>query len=280
MFVLQPIFHKTIWGGGKLISVYGEDARGVAHLYSLRCKDENSNIILNGKFAGRRLYEVIGPYPLSIALVDAAENLSVQVHPGGESAKYESYFFIDAPVSGSVYCGTDGMPREEIRRLAESGALLSHIKRLAVKDGDYVFIEPRTVHALTAGSFVYEIEEGNDCTYRLFDYNRTDADGKVRELQTERAAEVLDPSKEAVVRGYRPNTPVTEKTYETRLLTDISAFHNHEPNDECLTLLSGDAVIDGIQLKTGMSVLMEPGESVENVSIGRCIVARALMNGA
>jgi mannose-6-phosphate isomerase len=280
MFILQPIFHKTIWGGDRFLGVYGEDARGVAHLYSLRCKDENSNIILNGKFAGRRLYDIIGAYPLSIALVDAAENLSVQVHPSGESAKYESYFFIDAPKSGSIYCGMAEIPRDEIRRLSENGAILQYIKQFAVQSGDYVFIEPCTVHALTAGSFVYEIEEGNDLTYRLFDYNRADAALAARELQIERAAEVLDSSKKAVVRKYRPNVPITEKTYETRLLTDVSAYYNHEPNDECLTLLSGDAVIDGIQLKTGMSVLLEPGESIENVSIERCVAARALIKGA
>jgi len=277
MFVLEPIFHKTIWGGSRLVSVYGEQAEGLGHLYSLRCKDENSNVILNGKYAGKKLFNVIGEYPLSLAIVDAVQNLSIQVHPGGSSAKYESYFFIGAPKSGYIYCGIDDIVSDTIRTKIESGLILSHIGTVAVHNGDYIFIEPRTVHALTAGSFVYEIEQGEDDTFRLFDYNRTDSNGNKRGLQVEEAINVLESSSKAVACKYQPNTAIKEKTYTTKYLTNITAYANTESVCECLTLLSGEAIIDGVSLKTGMTVFLKPDEKIDSLKIEKCIVARSLI---
>jgi len=262
MFVLEPIFHKTIWGGNRLASVYGEQADGLGHLYSLRCKDENSNIILNGKYIGKHLYDIIGEYPLSLAIVDAMQNLSIQVHPGGNLAKYESYFFIEAPKSGYIYCGIDNM---------------SHFGQLAVQSGDYIFVEPCTVHALTAGSLVYEIEQGEDNTYRLFDYNRTDASGNKRDLQIEEAINVLEPSFKAILRKYQSGAAINEKTYSTKFLTNITAYVNTESTYECLTLLSGEATVDGVPLKMGMTVFLESGEKLEELTIEQCIVASSLI---
>ena len=262
MFVLEPVFHKTIWGGDRLVSVYGKQAAGMGHLYSLRCKDENSNIILNGKYAGKHLYNIIGEYPLSLAIVDAAQNLSIQVHPGGSLAKYESYFFIEAPKSGYIYCGIDNMSR---------------FGQLAVQSGDYIFIEPCTVHALTAGSLVYEIEQGEDNTYRLFDYNRTDADGNKRDLQIEEAVDVLEPSLKAKPRKYQSCEAISEKTYSTEFLTNIKTYVNTGSAYGCLTLLSGEAVIDGVPLKMGMTVLLESGEKLEGLAIEQCIAAHSLI---
>jgi mannose-6-phosphate isomerase len=277
MYVLEPIFHKTIWGGGRFVGVYGEQAAGLGHLYSLRCNNSDSNVILNGKYAGRKLFDAIGAYPLSIALVDALRDLSIQVHPGGKSAKYESYYFIDAPKSGCIYCGLAGyISATDIRTAVESGSILPHISRVSVEQGDYICIEPHTVHALTSGSFVYEIEQGEDNTYRLFDYDRTDADGSRRELHIEQATSALDVSRKATTRKYQANAVIREKTYETRLLKDISSYVNHSAIYECLTLLSGVAVVADTSLKIGMSVLVEPGETLERLGIERCIAARPL----
>jgi mannose-6-phosphate isomerase len=278
MLVLEPIFHKTLWGGNRLSGIYGEQATGLGHLYSFRCKPhERSNMILNGKYAGQLLFDVIGAYPLSIALDDAASDLSIQVHPGGDAAKYESYFFIDAPAAGYIYCGIENMTTPEIRAAAKAGTIAELIRRTPIVRGDYVYIAPRTVHALTAGSFVYECEYGEDNTYRLYDYNRTDADGNRRALQLEHAIGVLDTSLKPVIRKYLPGTAIAEKTYETRLLAGITGYINRRSTIECLTLLSGSAIVDGVSLKTGMTVILEPGEMLERLAVERCIVARSLI---
>ena len=280
MFVLEPIFHKEIWGGKRLMDIYGEQADGLAHLYSLKCKDKNSNIILNGKSKGRFLFDVIGAFPLQIAIVDAALDLSIQVHPDDPDAnlvKYESYYFIEAPESGYIYSGIKKLSADVILSAVETGIILQHIGKSPVKSGDYVFIEPRTVHALTAGSFVYEIEQGVDNTYRLFDYNRYCADGNKRLLQIDKAIDVLDPSRKAVVRVYQSNEIIAEQTYETQLLTNINEIENSGNTYECLTLLSGDTIIDGAGFKKGMTVIIEPGEKLELFEVEKCVLARSLV---
>lgn len=277
MFVLEPIFHKTIWGGNRLVDVYGEQAIGLGHLYSLRCRDGDSSIILNGVYKGIRLFDVIGEYPLSLAMVDAALDLSIQVHPGGDIAKYESYFFIEAPISGHIYGGINDMASEKIRMAAEDGSILSHVKRIMIKNSDYVIIEPRTVHALTAGSFVYEIEQGDDNTYRLFDYNRKGPDGNQRDLQVEQAIDSLDMSVKVVPRRYETSKEITEKTYSTRLFSKLSVYSNDTPGIECLTLIAGNATIDNVPIKAGMTVVIEPGEKIERLAIECCIAARLMI---
>ena len=277
LFVLEPIFHRTIWGGARLVSVYGDKAIGLGHLYSLRCTDVGSNTILNGKYAGQRLFDIIGAYPLSIALVDAASDLSIQVHPGGELSKYESYFFINAPESGRIYCGIDDMPQSDIASLAETGSILPSIRQVPVQSAEYISIGPQTVHALTAGSFVYEIEQGEENTYRLYDYGRADNDGKMRDLQIGQAIRALDVTLTAEARRYPPNSAITEKTYSTQLLANIEDVENSGSVFGCLTLLSGRAVVDGVDMKTGMTVILAPNEKLEGLDIEKCILAYSLV---
>ena len=281
MLVLEPMFHKTIWGGNRLDSVYGKKAEGLGHLYSVRAKKgERSNIILNGKYAGRTLYEVAGEYPLSIALVDAASDLSIQVHPGDVAEnKHESYYFIQAPSASYIYCGLCGIPAEGLRAACESGSVLPHIGQLPVKAGDYAYIGPGLVHALTAGSFVYEIEQGADKTYRLFDYNRKGDDGKPRCLHLEQALAVLNTATSPKRQVYQVGTEIGERTYATKLLGGLTAFENEGTEAVCITLLSGEAVLDGVTLKTGMSVVVEPKERLSGFYMEKCMAAKNLDRG-
>lgn len=266
MYILQPIFHHDIWGGDRLASVYGDEARGLAHLYSVRCRNGDSNIILNGKRKGMPLHGAIGEYPLSIALVDAAENLSVQVHPGGSLSKLESYYFIEPPHCGYIYCGLD-LP-------ISGGGIMERVGRLRVSKGDYCAIEPGTVHALTAGSFVYEIERGADATYRLHDYGRTDRNGKPRPLHIKEAMEAADFSKKSAAAEFLPNAVKKEASYETTLLAGLGSFANDKQGFCCVTVISGFSEIDGVPVKPGMSVMLEEGESLCCKGLELCIAAR------
>ena len=266
MFILQPIFHHDIWGGNRLVGIYGKDAEGLAHLYSVRCKSKDTNIILNGKYKGQPLYDIIGEYPLSIALVDAAENLSIQVHPGGKLSKLESYYFIEPPNNGYIYCGLNSP--------IIGDDVLSYVNKIQVKKGDYCTIKTGTVHALTSGSFVYEIEHGEDITYRIYDYGRTDKTGKMRPLHLEQAMEVIDSSMQSIATQYLPNTVKIEDAYETNFLTGIDSFTNSKQGFCCLTVISGTADIDGVLVKQGMTIMLEEGETIKCVGIAACISAR------
>ena len=162
---------------------------------------------------------------MTLALTEANENLSVQVHPVDRIArtienkargKRESWYFIEAPKDGYIINGcTCKTQAEKIMRLRRK-QYLEMADTLAVSVGDYVFVEPGTLHSITAGSLVYEIEEGADYTYRFYDYDRLDDDGNPRELHIKKAEMTLDIGLKSEVRHYRNEEEIVERTYSTK----------------------------------------------------------------
>ena len=213
MLILKRIIHNTIWGGSRLSQYAGVAGENIGHLYSLYCRKGVSNEILNGEWKGKCLNDVFPLFksafglasyeyfPLTLALTEAKENLSLQVHPTDKAAmelenkargKRESWYFIEAPTSGSIINGCTCRDRVQMQQMIERGEFLQLADTLPVSVGDYVFVEPGTLHSITAGSLVFEIEEGSDYTYRFYDYDRTDSQGNKRELHLEKAVNTLD----------------------------------------------------------------------------------------
>lgn len=136
-------------------------------------------------------------YPLLVKTLHTADALSVQVHPGafGESdCKAETWLFLDVSPGSVVHAGLiSECGREELRALSASGGIAGALRKWSVSKGDMMHLPPGTLHALGGGMEVLEIQRNCDITYRLFDWNRTDADGRPRELQVDRAIECVDP---------------------------------------------------------------------------------------
>ena len=132
---------------------------------------------------------------------------------------------------------------------------------LPVNKGDYVHVEPGTLHAITAGSLVFEIEEGSDFTYRFYDYDRRDAQGNPRELHVEKATSALDINLKSVVKAYN-GQEIKEKTYSTKLINNIDAYTNESTTLECFTLVNGTLNADGIAVAPGSTVVLWPGEKL------------------
>ena len=280
MILLQPIVHNTIWGGPKIGRLTGVAGDCIGHLYSLYCRDGVSNLILNGPHRGQTLNDVFPLlkdrygmascefFPLTLALTEAHENLSIQVHPDDRAAnaiehlsrgKRESWYFIDAPASGTIINGCTCRDAEELARMVAAGAFMAMADSLAVRAGDYVFVEPGTLHAITAGSLVFEIEEGADFTYRFYDYDRTDDHGNKRELHLDKALSVLDINLKSTARPMDHNE-ISEKTYTTRMITDIETYTNGSDTIECFTLVKGVMECDGMSVPQGSTILLEPRE--------------------
>ena len=293
MIVLEPIAHETIWGGPKLKKYFETDVKKIGHLYSVYARKDKSNRILNNKYEGKTLNDIFPVikskydmedyefFPLTIAMTEADENLSIQVHPDDKVAhhdneirgKRESWYFIDPPDRGSIVCGCMLKDIDEIRRKAKEGDFGSIINHIPVKIGEYVFVEPGTLHAITAGSLVYEIEEGADDTYRFYDYDRVDDNGKKRELHTAKALDCLRPSLCSAARKYPANGIIEEATYTTRKLEHCSSYENKSDTLECLTLIDGSAMADGVRLSEGMTAIMAPGEKIVESKINLAFVA-------
>ena len=294
MLVLKRIVHTTIWGGPKISRLAGVDGDSIGHLYSLYCREGISNEILNGKWKGRCLNEVfplikgkVGMaqyeyFPLTLALTEAQENLSIQVHPNDEAAnalehrargKRESWYFIDAPTSGTIINGCTCRDKAEESQMIAEGRFMEMTDTLAVKPGDYVFVEPGTLHAITSGSLVFEIEEGSDFTYRFYDYDRTDADGNPRELHVEKATSALDINLKSVVKAYN-GQEIKEKTYSTKLINNIEIYANESNTIECFTLVKGAMSADSVEILPGSTVLLWPGEELNARQVDLAFVSK------
>lgn len=294
MLILKRIVHTTIWGGPKISTLAGVEGDHIGHLYSLYCRKGISNEILNGQWKGQYLNEVFPLFkhevglsryeyfPLTLALTEAHENLSIQVHPTDAIAsalehqsrgKRESWYFIDAPVSGTIINGCTCRSKAQETEMIEQGRFMEMADTLPVKQGDYVFVEPGTLHAITAGSLVFEIEEGSDFTYRFYDYDRTDAQGNKRELHIEKATATLDIGLKSVVKRYK-GEEITEKTYSTKIINKTALYKNESGSIECFTLVRGHLHASGIDIAPGSTILLWHGETLDTSLVELAFVSK------
>ncbi len=245
---LKPAFKDYIWGGTKLRDDFGfkSDLNRIAEGWMLSCHKDGENIIDGGEFDGKTLSEVIKEsgkdilgtntqkydfFPILIKLIDAKDNLSVQVHPDndyalrveGEYGKTECWYVIDCDEGSELIYGfKKKISNEEFRKRIEDNTFLDVVNHIKVKKGEFFFIESGTLHAIGKGILLAEIQQNSNTTYRVYDYNRLGADGKPRELHTEKAIDVTkcEPPKN---NGVMP--PVVKKDgYDEKLLTSCELF--------------------------------------------------------
>ena len=294
MLILKPIAHQTIWGGQTLQKYFSEPYKKIGHMYTLFDDKKNSNVILNGDHKGKSFHEYFVAnkkqfglekfdyFPLVLAIVEASENLSLQVHPDDEAAreienapygKNESWYFLRAPHSGEIYNGSKIFSHDEIKRLIDAGRTKEISDTLKVEVGDYVFVAAGTLHAITAGALVYEIEENAEYTYRFYDFDRVDGEGKKRPLHVKQALRALKPESKSVAKKY--DGAITERLYTTELLTSLESYKNNSSTLECLTLIDEnvDIELDGVKINFGMTIVTEPDEKI-SVDAGKCMLAR------
>jgi mannose-6-phosphate isomerase len=211
---LKPATKDYLWGGSTL-KEWGKEAPSerIAECWELSFSKDGPSLIASGKDEGKTLLEVATPqdigslpasfrfFPVLIKLIDAAKDLSVQVHPSDEYAlknegqfgKTEMWYVIDAKPHAGLFIGFQkSTSAEEVRRAVGNGSVMGLLNFREVKPGETYFIKSGTVHAIGAGVLIMEIQQNSTLTYRLYDYGRLDKDGKPRELHLEKALQVLD----------------------------------------------------------------------------------------
>ena len=211
---LKPAIKDYIWGGNyfqKFNKGVGLDR--VSECWELSARDGDSSIIVTGINQGKLLSEVItkediGPvmerfpyFPLLIKLIDAKENLSVQVHPSDEYAlknensfgKSEMWHIISTDEGSGLYVGLNkDYTKADIEKALNEGLILECLNFFKVKPGETYLINPGTIHAIGKGVRLIEIQQNSNLTYRLFDYNRLDQNGNPRQLHIKKALDVID----------------------------------------------------------------------------------------
>lgn len=217
-FRLNPYCRSILWGGSRLKSEYGKvsDAQPLAETWELSCHPNGCSVVGSGAYKGTPLPAYIrrfgaavtgerasrfDDFPILIKLIDAGENLSVQVHPSDEYAlkhefqygKEEMWYILECEPGAFLYYGLNRpVTREEFSLHLEKGTVESLLNRVEVKPGDIFYITPGTLHAIGRGIVLAEIQQSSDVTYRVWDYNRKDKDGKLRPLHIEKALDVMN----------------------------------------------------------------------------------------
>ncbi|WP_060681718.1 mannose-6-phosphate isomerase, class I [Virgibacillus halodenitrificans] len=212
---LEPVFQERIWGGEKLKEKYGYPipSKQTGEAWVISAHPNGPSQIKNGPLKGKTLAEAWEDYgklfnkdtdnkeeyPLLVKLLDANANLSVQVHPDDTYArevegvlygKTECWYVVSAESEAELIIGHHATSRDELQQMMQSGEWDALLKRVPVQAGDFVHVPSGTIHAIGSGIVILETQQSSDITYRVYDYDRTDAAGNKRDLHLEKAAQV------------------------------------------------------------------------------------------
>ena len=215
---LNPVFKQMIWGGNKLGTEWGYKIPkdNVGECWGVSAHPNGDCVIDGGTFGGKTLSQLwieqpdlfgnvdSKVFPLLIKIIDAKQDLSIQVHPDDEYAeanengslgKTECWYILDAPEGATLVIGHNAQNRHELVSMIQEGKWSEFIREIPVKKGDFIQIEPGTVHAIKGGLQILETQQNSDITYRVYDYDRL-SDGKPRELHVDKSIDVITvPSK-------------------------------------------------------------------------------------
>ena len=211
---LQSVMQEKIWGGTKLRDEFGYEIPSdkVGEYWAISAHPHGVSTIKNGRFAGMgldQLYaehrELFGNssdpvFPLLTKILDANDWLSVQVHPDnhyameheGELGKTECWYVIAADEGAEIIYGHNAKSREELRQQIEKKEWDKLLTKVPVKAGDFFYVPSGTMHAIGSGILILETQQSSDTTYRVYDFDRKDDEGNLRELHLEKSIDVLN----------------------------------------------------------------------------------------
>lgn len=305
---LSPAFKDYLWGGTRLRDDFQKDCDfdKIAESWELSCHKDGPSTIVNGDDKGLTLEEYIEKhgkavlgndcdkfenFPILIKLIDAKDNLSVQVHPDneyalrveGEYGKTEMWYIVDCDEGAELLYGFKSeISKDEFAERIANNTLLEVTNSVPVHKGDVFFIQAGTLHAIGKGILIAEIQQNSNTTYRIYDYGRVGKDGKPRELHVEKAKEVttLGPAKTY------PETPVEQKDgYTSKLLSSCDYFTTYaldidskavlnadETSFNSILILEGEGKVvgdDTVEFKKGDSIFITAGSGEFTVD-GKC----------
>lgn len=216
--LLRPSGKSYIWGGNRLNDIFEKNIAlsPLAETWECSTHPDGSSYVVNGLFAGKELSEVLKAHPeylgerhkgrqglpILIKFIDARKDLSVQVHPtdeyaqikeNGQMGKTEMWYVLDADKDAKLIYGLQkSCSKEELKQAISDKTILNYLQKIPVHKNDVFFIPAGMIHAIGAGTLIAEIQESSNLTYRLYDYDRIDHNGKKRELHVDKALDVAN----------------------------------------------------------------------------------------
>ena len=216
----NPILKQTLWGGEKITSFKSlqDERTEVGESWEISDVESNESVVANGPDKGLTLTEMVWKYkeelvgeanyarfgnkfPLLIKFIDAKQDLSIQVHPNDELAKKrhnsfgktEMWYVIDADKGAKLRSGfSQEITPKEYKERVYNNTITDVLQEYEIHKGDVFFLPAGRIHSIGAGAFIAEIQQTSDITYRIYDFNRKDANGKPRELHTDLAKEAIN----------------------------------------------------------------------------------------
>jgi len=213
--LFKPTLKQRIWGGSKIKEIFGYPSsyEYIGEAWVASDHPEGKSLIINGEFSGESLGVLLAKcpewfaninlkkFPLLVKLLDANDNLSIQVHPddeyamrneNGESGKAECWYVIDSEPGAEIILGHNARNRSQFIQLSKENKWDELLVRVPAKAGDFFFIPSGTVHAIEKGILLLEVQQNSDITYRIYDYDRIGLGGQKRDLHFEKAIDVID----------------------------------------------------------------------------------------
>ena len=220
----EPIFHEKIWGGRKLADDFGYEIPDgpIGECWAISAHPNGDCVVAEGAWAGRHLSELWDEhrelfgdlegdrFPLLVKIIDAKDNLSVQVHPddayaaeheNGSLGKRECWYVLAVDPGTQIVIGQRAHDRAELAAMIEEGRWDDMLNLVPCNEGDFFPIEPGTVHAIQGGTLILETQQSSDVTYRVYDYDRVGDDGKPRDLHIQQSLDVVDYAQQAPASG-------------------------------------------------------------------------------
>lgn len=288
---LEPVCTHNIWGGTRLREEFGYAVEGddIGECWGISAHPNGDGTIKNGAFAGMKLSqvwdghkEVFGNltydrFPLLTKIIDARDDLSIQVHPddayakeheNGSYGKTECWYIMDAPEHASLVIGHNAKTKEELKSMIKEGRWNDFIREIPVKKGDFIQIDPGTVHAIKGGLLILETQQNSDITYRVYDYDRL-SDGKPRELHVEKSIDVITVPAKPVEESVRSVLDLPKNTLNELYACDYYHIFKLDVEGEAAfeqsypfllgSVLEGDGIINGNPVGKGDHFILPNG---------------------
>ncbi len=288
---LNPVFKEMIWGGNQLAEKFGYEIPSdrTGECWAVSAHPNGDCTVREGEYAGRKLSELfkeepelfgnlpLDRFPLLIKIIDAKADLSIQVHPddayarvheNGSLGKTECWYILDCPEDATLVVGHNAGSREELKEMIDQKRWSELIREVPVKKGDFIQINPGTVHAIKGGLMILETQQNSDITYRVYDYDRL-SNGKPRELHVQQSIDVITvpaPSAEDSV-SHAADLPANTmneliacdyyKVYKLTVTEPVSFEQDHP--FLIMSVIEGEGLVNGQMIRKGDHFILPSG---------------------
>ena len=296
---LSPYFREMVWGGRRLQTLFGKalpEKVPIGESFELSAYQGRESRVCAGSLEGLGLSDLVRRYgadllgsavverygqcmPLLVKLLDARQDLSIQVHPDDayaqannlqDNGKMEAWLVLHSDGGRVAFGLADGVDQRTFSEALSAGQVEEVIRFFPVQRGDLVFSPPGTVHALCAGVVIYEVQQSSDLTFRIYDYDRPGLDGQPRELHIEQALDVINFGAQMPAPVPHPQLEGDEVLVASEHfvlrgcgLASGAAELRAEGSFLAVTLIAGQALVGGCLLTAGATALVPAGRTCE-----------------